>query len=139
MPGCGGSPCCDVSRPGPATRTASTPTWRPLTRTETPGRGEVLRFPADELEIFPDDSNASTTSAPIPCGRTSGHGTLIKLYDYLPRLPKQGVCVTTKFSLLRHLEVCLLDLALPAKVYDCRAPSAHKTHPTQQRCDVRTR
>ena len=102
----------------------------PLDADRTPGRGEVLRFPADELEIFPDDSNASTTSAPIPYGRTSGHGTLIKLYDYLPRLPKQGVCVTTKFSLLRHLEVCLLDLALPAKVYDCRAPSAHKTHPT---------
>ncbi len=102
----------------------------PLGAERTPGRGEVLRFSKDALEIFPDDSNASTTAAPIPYGRTSEHGTLIKLYDYLPRLPKQGVCVTTKFSLLRHLEVCLLDLALPAKVYDCRAPSAHKTHPT---------
>ena len=72
-------------------------------------------------------------AAPAGTGRSSS------CTNYLPRLPKQGVCVTTKFSLLRHLEVCLLDLALPAKVYDCRAPSAHKTHPTNSVCDVRTR
>lgn len=102
----------------------------PLGSEERPSRGEVLRFPAPELNIFPDDSRASTKVAPLPHGRCSDYGTLIRLYDYLPRLPKHGVTTTTRFSLLRHLEVCLLDLALPAKVYDCRAPSAHKNHPT---------
>ena len=102
----------------------------PLEAESAPRRGDVLRFHADELCIFPDDSNASTSAAPIPYGRTSEHGTLIKLYDYLPRLSKQGVCATHWFSLMRHLEVCLLGLTLPAKVYDCRAPSGSKTNPS---------
>ena len=63
-------------------------------------------------------------AAPAGTGRSSSCTTTCPAYG------SRGVCDTTKFSLLRHLEVCLLDLALPAKVYDCRAPSAHKTHPT---------
>ncbi len=102
----------------------------PLGSEERPGEGTVLRFPAAELNIFPDDSQASMKVAPLPNGRSSEYGTLIKLYDYLPKLPKSGVTTTTRFSLLRQLEVCLLDLALPARIYDCRAPSSHKNHPT---------
>ena len=102
----------------------------PLGSEERPGEGGVLRFVAAELNIFPDDSQASTKVAPLPLGRSSESGTLVKLYDYLHKLPKNGVAATTRFSLLRHLEVCLLDLALPAKVYDCRGPSSHKSHPT---------
>ena len=92
----------------------------PLDAEEKPSRGGVPRFIAPELEIFPDDSRASKKDAPIPYGRPSEHGTLVKLYDYLPGLAKRDVCATHQFSLLRHLEVCLLDLALPAKIYDCR-------------------
>ena len=102
----------------------------PLNAMSQPALGQVLRFPADALEMLPDDTHASTTAAPVPYSRSAAHGTLIKLYDYLQRLPKRGVCTTTSFSLLRHLEVCLLNLALPAKVYDCRYPSGHKQHPT---------
>lgn len=101
----------------------------PLGAEKTPGCGEVLRFDAPTLAIFPDDSQASTRAAPVPYGRNSEHGTFIKLYDYL-RLSKRGVCATHEFSLLRRLEVCLLDLALPAKVYDCRAPGTSPGNPT---------
>ena len=94
----------------------------------TPCRGEVLRFAAPHMEIFPDDSEASALAAPVAHGRTSEYGTLVKLYDYLPGLAKNGVCGTARFSLLRHLEVCLLDLALPAKVYDCRHPATDRGH-----------
>ena len=100
----------------------------PVGAERTPRRGEVLRFAAPHMEIFPDDSKASALTAPVAHGRTSEHGTLVKLYDYLPGLAKNGVCGTSRFSLLRHLEVCLLDLALPAKVYDCRHPAAHRSH-----------
>ena len=102
----------------------------PLGAEKTPGRGEVLRFEAPTLAIFPDDSQASTRAAPVPYGRDSEHGTFVKLYDYLPGLSKRGVCATHEFSLLRRLEVCLLDLALPAKVYDCRAPGTSPGNPT---------
>ena len=102
----------------------------PLGAEACPSRGEVLRFDASTLEIFPDDSEASTRAAPVPYGRDCEHGTLIKLYDYLPGLSKRGVCATHEFSLLRRLEVCLLDLALPAKVYDCRAPGTSPGNPT---------
>ncbi len=102
----------------------------PLGSEATPGHGEVLRFDAPTLAIFPDDSRASKRSAPIPYGRESEYGTLIKLYDYLPNLSKRGVCATHEFSLLRQLEVCLLELALPAKVYDCRAPGTSPGNPT---------
>ena len=102
----------------------------PMGAQAAPGRGEVLRFDAPTLAIFPDDSQASTRAASVPCGRDSEHGTFVKLYDYLPVLSKRGVCATHEFSLLRRLEVCLLDLALPAKVYDCRAPGTSPGNPT---------
>ena len=87
------------------------------------GWGSVLAFPKKSLGIFPDSTAATKRMAPKPFGREARYGTFVKMYDYLPHLTKRGVNATHNFSLLRHLELCLVNMPLPVRLYDCRRPS----------------
>ena len=103
----------------------------PIDADRRPRCGEVLRFPKEALNIFPDDTGASQRRAPTANGRSSRHGTLIKLYEYLPKLTKRGaVAMHDHSSVLRQLEVSVLRFALPAKIYDCRYAATDPHHPT---------
>lgn len=90
----------------------------PVGVADRPGRGEVLSFERDTLPIFPTEIHCSVR----PSGRESGHGTLVKMYDMLESkyVTEHALDNTTARSLLRRLEVCLADFALPVRVYDCR-------------------
>ena len=90
----------------------------------------VLHFPKEYLCIFPDESEAKLKIRPSePYGRSARHGTFIKMYNYLPKLSKDGVVGKSQFSLLRHIELCLVDMALPVRLYDCRRPSNDPHNP----------
>lgn len=91
----------------------------PIGSQGNPRQGDVLRFSRETMDIFP--LSRSDGSPPISCARPSSHGTLVKLYDYLPKLSVRGVCATSEAtSLMRRMEARLLNFALPVRLYDCR-------------------
>lgn len=89
----------------------------PLGSDKQSGRGQVLRFYADTLPIFPDGNNAYV--------RSSGWGTLIKLYEYsCSGFSKSNILL--RGGLLRRLELRLAEPALPTRLYECRGYRGHE-------------
>ena len=84
----------------------------PLYADVRPGQGSVLRFAAEAMPIFPDGKN--------PYARESGHGTLIKLYEYTAS--GYGYShILMKDGLLSRIDLLLPDPALPIRLHECRA------------------
>lgn len=75
-----------------------------------PREGEVLRFDADELPIFPVGQDAYA--------RASRWGTLIKLYEYDTRYDGHFFM---KGGLLHRLDIMMPGLILPIRLHECRA------------------
>ena len=103
-----------VVRRFPAQGTEKTPTYRYL----APG-GQVLRFDAAELGIFPQVPNRRGRADPY--ARAARWGTLTKLYEYMSttyitRSSSSG----RDLPLARKLELRMPSALLPVKLYECR-------------------
>ncbi len=83
----------------------------PLDSRENPRRGQVLRFSADALPIFPEGRKAYS--------RDSAWGTLIKLYEY-SAAGYSNTHILRKDGLLGRLDLLLSDPALPVRLHECR-------------------
>ena len=83
----------------------------PLGSRKNPENGQVLRFEAETLPIFPDTGN--------PYVRRSPSGTLIKLYDY----DAQGFRgpAIDRSNLLGRLNVLLVAPPMPFSIFEHRA------------------
>lgn len=75
-----------------------------------PGKGDVLSFAADALDLMPEDNRAYA--------RPMRWGSCIKLYEYDMRGFKGHVL--RKGGLLPRLEVLLPEVAHPIRVHECR-------------------
>jgi len=78
-------------------------------------RGDVLRFSADQLPLFPEGRR--------PYVRTAAHGTLIKLYEYDATGFKSNIIL--KDGLLRRLDLLLPEIMLPVRLHECRYEAGH--------------
>ena len=80
-------------------------------------KGQVLRFAAPDLAIFPQSPEEATRAEPYR--RHARWGTLTKLYEYM-----KGTYITkvpeSKLSFARKLELRMPEALLPAKLYECR-------------------
>jgi len=82
----------------------------PLGHQDKPGHGEVLRFRAERMPLFPEGRDAY--------GRDAAFGTLIKLYEYDATGYKSNIIM--RGGLLRRLDLLLPEMMLPARLYECR-------------------
>ena len=75
----------------------------------TPENGEIMRFRAISLPLFPDANKAYS--------RGSSWGTAVKLYEY----KLQGKShILRRDGLLRRLDILLPAIALPVRLHECR-------------------
>lgn len=81
----------------------------PMNASENPGKGGILRFSAETMPIFPEGQ--------LPYHRHSGHGTLIKLYEYKTR---SRTHMFLDGGIQSSLDILLTDLALPIRLHECR-------------------
>lgn len=81
----------------------------PLGAKEAPRKGEVLRFKADSMPIFPQGDTAYAKEVES--------GTLMKLYSY--QLKSVGNIIR-RDGLLYKLDLLLPDPALPIRLAECR-------------------
>lgn len=86
----------------------------PVVLPGSPLRG-VLSFAANELPIFPE----VTTRIRDAYHRTSGYGSVVKLYEYTWQGSKSNI-VFSDDGLMRRIDVGLPELALPVRVFECR-------------------
>jgi hypothetical protein len=84
----------------------------PLDSTLKPRKGQVLRFSADALPLFPEGRR--------PYVRNSASGTLIKLYEYAAA-GYSNTHILRKGGLLSRLDLLLSDPALPIRLHECRS------------------
>lgn len=82
----------------------------PVGSDQNPRHGEVLSFTADRLPLMPQQNDAYV--------REVEWGTAIKLYEYDTTVGQSNVLM--KDGLLYALERLLPEIALPARVYECR-------------------
>lgn len=82
----------------------------PLGCEENPRKGSVFRFDAGELQLMPEGNK--------PYERTVSWGTAIKLFEY--SLSVGASHILMKDGLLYALERLLPEIALPARLYECR-------------------
>lgn len=83
----------------------------PLDMDGNPNKGDVLRFTADTMPIFPEGRNAYA--------RESEWGTLIKLYEYSATGYKTHIL--RKDAILSRIDLLLPDVALPIRLHECRS------------------
>ena len=83
----------------------------PVGATSKPRQGEVLRFKADSLPIFPRRDKAHA--------RESAFGTLIKLYEYQTTGYSKSHVLRSR-GLQERLDVLLPECALPVRIHECR-------------------
>ncbi len=88
----------------------------PVGADTNPFQGGVLRFNADKMPIFPQGRE--------PYARESEWGTLIKLYEYAATGFKSNILM--KDGLLSRMDLLLPDVALPVRLYECRAYGGHE-------------
>lgn len=83
-----------------------------------PGEGRlgVPAFSADEWPIFPEASGDVRDAY----ARTSPYGSLVKLYEYEWQGVKSNI-VSSGGGLLRRIDLGLPELALPVRLFECRA------------------
>lgn len=82
----------------------------PLGFEANPYAGGVLRFSAPSLQLFPEKNVAYALD--------SGHGTLIKLYEYQARGYLSHILLPN--GLLSRIDLLLPDPALPIRFHECR-------------------
>ena len=82
----------------------------PIGADANPGRGNVLAFDSDGLELMPEGNQ--------PYARPMQWGTCIKLFAYDMRGFKGHVLRTG--GLLARLEILLPEVALPTRAHECR-------------------
>ena len=87
----------------------------PLRADLEPHRGEVLRFGADTLPIFPEGNK--------PYARESAWGTLVKLYEYVATGFKSNMFM--RDGLLGRTDILLPEVALPVRFHECRSYGGH--------------
>ena len=85
--------------------------------------GRIIRFVADRVKLLP--GGAADGGQRRPWTVPVGHGTLVKLYDFI----KAGNASDTRssgrsMSLAARLEIELVDPALPFRVHECRYPDS---------------
>jgi hypothetical protein len=80
-----------------------------------PGKGELLRFAAPTMPLFPEGNAAYS--------RDCEYGSCIKLYAYDMKGFKSHALM--KGGLLGRLEVLLPEVALPVRVHECRDYRGH--------------
>jgi hypothetical protein len=100
------------SGPMPGSLAARSSTYTYL----APDEGTVLSFAAEELPILPEGQNAY--------GSARSWGTLIKLYEYEMRGFRSNI-VSAGQGLLRRIDLLLPEVALPIRLYECRAYKGH--------------
>ncbi|MDE0269556.1 MAG: hypothetical protein OXI96_11110 [Acidimicrobiaceae bacterium] len=105
-----------IIRRFPAKDTEKTPTFKYLAPD-----GQVLRFHAAELAIFPQAPEERGRAEPY--ARTARWGTLTKLYEYIRTtyITQSAQTGQPSLSLLRKLELRMPQALLPVKLYECRA------------------
>ena len=84
----------------------------PIASDASPHRGDVLRFPASELPIFPEGKS--------PYARNSEWGSLVKLYEYSSAGYYSNTHILRKDGLLSRIDLRLPDVALPIRLHECR-------------------
>jgi len=85
----------------------------PVGADQTPAKGGVLRFEADELAILPDKKQAYT--------RAAQWGTLIKLYEFGGSTSSfSNTNILMKDGLLSRMDLLLAEPALPIRLHECR-------------------
>lgn len=82
----------------------------PIGKEKRPRKGDVLRFSADHMPIFPEGQNAYA--------RSSEWGTLIKLYEYDIRNASN---ILLSDGLLHNVDLLMPETALPIRFYECRS------------------
>lgn len=93
----------------------------PMGKDAHPGRGGVLRFPADDFPLFPQFQGEKERN---PYGRAANWGTLIKLYEYsLPAGGRSNILMAD--GLMRRTDLLLPDTALPIRFYEARDYGGH--------------
>ena len=86
----------------------------PVGADQTPGKGGVLRFEADELPILPDKKQAYI--------RAARWGTLIKLYEFGGSTSSfSNTNILMKDGLLSRMDLLLAEPALPIRLHECRS------------------
>lgn len=88
-----------------------TDTKRMSTCTYLAPKGQILRFHAEKLPIFPDGNDAYI--------RDSEWGTAIKLYEYKLATGTRSH-ILQRDGLLRRLDILLPKIALPVRLHECR-------------------
>jgi hypothetical protein len=85
----------------------------PVGADQTPGKGGVLRFQAENLQILPDKNQAYT--------RPAQWGTLIKLYEFGGSTSSfSNTNILMKDGLLSRMDLLLAEPALPIRLHECR-------------------
>jgi len=87
----------------------------PLGANQNPHHGEVLRFAADTMPLFPDGQN--------PYAVDTEWGTLIKLYEYGTH---HRTHMFRRDGILERMNVLLPELALPIRLHECRDYGGHR-------------
>lgn len=82
----------------------------PVGVAENPGRGEVLTFRAESLDLMPEGR--------VAYARPMRWGSCLKLYEYDMRGFKGHILRTD--GLLSRLEILLPEAALPIRLHECR-------------------
>jgi len=85
----------------------------PIGCVSNPRAGQVLRFAANSLKIFPREND--------PYSRSAEWGTLIKLYEYTLRKSH----ILRKGGLLNPLEILIPNPAVPIRLHECRPYGGH--------------
>lgn len=90
----------------------------PVSADQTPGKGGVLRFEAEKLEILPEKSQAYT--------RDAQWGTLVKLYEFGGSTSSfSNSNILMKDGLLSRMDLLLAEPALPIRLHECRPYTGH--------------
>lgn len=87
----------------------------PVNAAKRPESGNVLSFAASELACMPDGNDAYARAIP--------YGSCVKLYEYDMKGFKSHLLM--KGGLLSRLEIFLPEIALPARVHECRDFKGH--------------
>jgi hypothetical protein len=82
----------------------------PVGADNSPGKGSILSFQADDLPLMPEKN--------LPYKRSMRWGTCLKLYNYDMRGFKGYIL--RKGGLLGRLEILLPEVALPVRLHECR-------------------
>jgi hypothetical protein len=78
-------------------------------------KGQVLSFRADDWPIFPE-ADADVRDAYHRC---APYGSLVKLFEYRWQGTRSNI-VSSGGGLLRRIDLGLVEVALPVRVFECR-------------------